>query len=36
MRYMLLIYGDQTMWTTVRGRQHAGMQAYDEYSKWLD
>ena len=36
MRYILLIYADQTMWNTMsEADQHAGLQEYEKYSNWL-
>jgi hypothetical protein len=35
-RYMLLIYADQTMWNTMsEAEQHAGLLEYSKYSDWL-
>ena len=36
MRYMLLIYADQSMWGSMsEAEQHAGLEEYSKYSSWL-
>ena len=36
MRYMLLIYADQTMWNVMsEAEQQAGLEEYSKYSNWL-
>ena len=36
MRYILLIYADQTMWNSMsEAEQHAGLHEYEKYSAWL-